>query len=380
VTLPDDKEGDMKSIKRGTKIDSERGTVAIVVAILLTVFIGFAALAVDVGYMMTARNELQNAADSAALAAARRIGYTYECGTGPTCVKMAYTQQLTYVFSRPVIVNVAQSVALSNKAAGLGIILDDADVAIGTWDNATKTLTATLTSPDAVRVTVRRDGTTNGPIGTFFARIWGTNTVNVRATATAALTGESTAAPGGLPVPLGISSFFFQHPEYCHDNITFYPSNTPDSCAGWHIYDQPINNANDRALRTTINDLRTGSYTSPEVFTSGDNQSQFKFTGGTMSQQTFDAMRALYDANKNALGEWLVTVPVYDASDCRNPNGTIGVVGFATAIITGVVGAPTNTIVGRVECDNTVSGRGGGGNYGTKGSIPGLVNWRDVEP
>jgi len=45
---------------------SERGVTAVYVALLISVFIGFAALAIDIGYLMVTKNELQNAADSAA--------------------------------------------------------------------------------------------------------------------------------------------------------------------------------------------------------------------------------------------------------------------------------------------------------------------------
>ena len=56
----------------------KRGVVAVYVAIILVVLIGFVALAVDVGYMMVVRNQLQNAADASALAATRQLGDIYE--------------------------------------------------------------------------------------------------------------------------------------------------------------------------------------------------------------------------------------------------------------------------------------------------------------
>jgi hypothetical protein len=51
----------------------ERGTVAITVALALTVLLGFAALVVDVGLNWAVRTEAQTAADSAALAGAARL-------------------------------------------------------------------------------------------------------------------------------------------------------------------------------------------------------------------------------------------------------------------------------------------------------------------
>jgi hypothetical protein len=51
----------------------ERGTVAVTVALALTVLLGFAALVVDVGLSWAARAEAQTAADAAALAGAGRL-------------------------------------------------------------------------------------------------------------------------------------------------------------------------------------------------------------------------------------------------------------------------------------------------------------------
>jgi Flp pilus assembly protein TadG len=50
--------------------ESERGLVAIIVAICLIMLLGFGAFAVDVGFLYMKKNELQNAADAAALAGA----------------------------------------------------------------------------------------------------------------------------------------------------------------------------------------------------------------------------------------------------------------------------------------------------------------------
>ena len=354
---------------------NQKGITLILVTILLVVFLGVAALAIDVGYMMVVKNELQNIADASALAGARTLGRLYQCnGDIANCPEpMPYEAQQVYEPPRATITNVINEVADQNRAGGKShILINDADIVIGDWDGNTKTLTANPVSPKAVRVTARRDDSNaNGPITMFFARVMGINTVNMSATATAALTGECTVPPGGLPIPIGISSYFFTHPGYCHDNITFYPSNSPDSCAGWNIYNRPeYHNANDQALRTTIQQLDTGAYESPELGTG----TIFKFTGGTMSQQTFDAMKLLFDHNKDATGKWQVVVAVYQADSCANPHGEIPIVGFATVIITAVTGSPTNTIVGTVECNYVdTTGHGGCANFGNLAPIPGLV-------
>ena len=49
------------------------GSIAVVVAIAMVVLLGAASLAIDVGQIVTVRSELQNTADSAAIAAARAL-------------------------------------------------------------------------------------------------------------------------------------------------------------------------------------------------------------------------------------------------------------------------------------------------------------------
>src|SRR5438128_11359498 len=54
----------------------DRGAVAIMVAVALPLLAAFVALAVDVGHAYLVRNQLQNAADAAAMAGARALDGT----------------------------------------------------------------------------------------------------------------------------------------------------------------------------------------------------------------------------------------------------------------------------------------------------------------
>lgn len=58
----------MGKFNRGHKnTDDEKGAIVIIVALLMTAFIAFLAIVVDIGYMFEARRQLQSAADAAAL-------------------------------------------------------------------------------------------------------------------------------------------------------------------------------------------------------------------------------------------------------------------------------------------------------------------------
>ncbi|MCE5264195.1 MAG: pilus assembly protein TadG-related protein, partial [Deltaproteobacteria bacterium] len=61
----------LKSFITGRRRQS--GAAAILVAFLMIVFLGIAALALDIGYLYVVRTELQNAADASALAGAGRL-------------------------------------------------------------------------------------------------------------------------------------------------------------------------------------------------------------------------------------------------------------------------------------------------------------------
>jgi Flp pilus assembly protein TadG len=152
-----------------------RGVTAVLVVVALVVLLGFASLTVDVGAMYNARNDLQRAADSAALAAAARLG-DFEQGDPVVLARAeagAYTQM--------------------NEVLGRTMTLDsNADVTFlrADYNQAANTYTFTPTEvmPDAVRVRVRMtEGSPNGPLPLFFAGIFGILSTDVSASATASV-------------------------------------------------------------------------------------------------------------------------------------------------------------------------------------------------
>jgi hypothetical protein len=308
------------------------------------------------------------------------------------------------------------------------------DIAIGQWDG--DSFTPTLDQPDAVEVITRRDGTANGPVTTFFARILGIEEGAVSAIATAALSGQGTADEGEIELPIGISKWFFRDPNqaFCDDEIVFHPSNDPLSCAGWTSWDY---GSNDITLRRILDEV--DGYESPGTVA---NDTYFNFIGGDLSQPTFEALLNLFqrkghdvdgnwdylltdpndplswvthadpdvdyytvdengvvhfpkkpvelyevdnqgnpvraeypDGTERNWHRWDTTIPVYDRDDCSNPNQSILIVGFAPIELRDVLNAPDKLVKGIVRCDyiDPLPSRGGGGEFGIKGSIPGLV-------
>ncbi len=344
----------------------QRGAIVILVAVVLIALLSFVALVIDIGYGLVTNNELQNAADAAALAGARQLGRIYEGLTA--------TAQQNYVLTssdRTAIVAKMQNASQSNMAGGQSITINDSDVRIGQWNLQASSLTVTNTTPDAVEITTRRDASANSPIPTFFARIMGVNSLDVSAKATAALTSASQILSGELSIPIGISKYWFgaQTGGFCGHAIRFNPTGDLTGCAGWNTFlESP---PSDSEERTILKGLKDGTYQAPQAIA---GQTQFNFTGGNLSDQTFNAFNNLYNANQSNDGTWKTFIVVYDRNDCSNPQTTLTIVGFATAIVSSV-DVKAKQINANVVCKTVETARGGciGCDYGTKGSIPGLV-------
>jgi Flp pilus assembly protein TadG len=357
-------------------VSQNHGVIATMVAVVLVGLLGFVALVVDFGFALVTRNQLQNIADGAALAGTRQLGRMYE-GLTPLA-------QQGYVLSggdKSAILTEVREIGQANTAGGKVIGINTEDIVIGTWDTTTKQLTPTSTNPDAVSVLVRRDSQANSALPTFFAGLLGVPQLHVVARATAALAGIKEVAAGELNAPFGISRVWFENrDEFCDLPIQFSPTNSPEGCAGWHTFFAAPSASN---LRRILDGLRDGTFTSPGGVA---GELQFNFLGGAVSS-TFNRFRALYedkavcsttgepcsDAPCAGTCEWSTFIGVYDAPDCANPNSTLTIVGFSTATIYEVESSH-RIIRGRVQCNMVQANtRGGGANFGTKGSIPGLV-------
>ena len=122
--------------------------VAVLAAVLMVVMLGFIAFAVDVGYMMTVKTQLQVAADSAAMAAAGNLS-----GTSDNVLQAAQD------FGS----GKDSSGKLGTKPAGQQVSIASCDVVEGLWDSNARTFhPATTPGPNAVKVTARRDSSNGG--------------------------------------------------------------------------------------------------------------------------------------------------------------------------------------------------------------------------
>lgn len=229
--------------------NKNKGQVLVLVALSLVVFIGFAALAIDVGYFYHTKNQLQGAADAAALAGASQL-------RGATDV----TAFGNHSSAR----REAWRFACNNKAAGDRVFLEvsasncdpvpslptanDGDIVVGHWNGNDVVNPATGETVDAVKVRARRTDETPGmsKVGTFFGKIFGVDAVKISATAIAAITQAKV-------LPIAVNEYWLQGDvnkrpyENCahlyprsfvrkttvngEDNVP--PSSTDSTCLSW---------------------------------------------------------------------------------------------------------------------------------------------------
>ena len=150
-------------MKKRSNKRRRNGSIVVFSAFLLMVLFGFVAFAIDVGYIVNGRTELQRTADACAMAAAVRLPDTAEAKA------------------------VAKQVALDNIAM-VGPALDDSEIEFGVWDRDE----AEFISPPpngkqaaAVRVTLERSAAKGNPLTLFFAPVLNARTADASASAIA---------------------------------------------------------------------------------------------------------------------------------------------------------------------------------------------------
>lgn len=169
--------------------------------------VGVAALAVDTGLMFTAKSELQNAADAAALAAASQL----TGGASTTNTQAALAE--------------AAALAGANKIAGSGGQMLGTDMVLGhaTYNSSTGkyTFNAGTTPHDAVQVTLRRDqNVSDGPVSLAFGKMIGVNGAKMTASAVAMIVPRDISVVVDLSGSMNDDSELRHYKDYASESGT----------------------------------------------------------------------------------------------------------------------------------------------------------------
>ncbi|MBI1901422.1 MAG: VWA domain-containing protein [Planctomycetia bacterium] len=136
---------------------SRRGASLVLVAVLIVVLVGVCGFALDMGYIVLVRTELQRAADAASLAGASVM---------PEGTAVAETEAYNY--------------AVLNSSGDRRFTRDEVRVEFGQWDRTSRTFAAGLPQPSAIKVTIN-----SRPQSFFFGKIFGYDDFTTGASAVA---------------------------------------------------------------------------------------------------------------------------------------------------------------------------------------------------
>lgn len=263
----------------------ESGAVAVYSAIILTVLLGVAALAVDIGHLYGVKNELHNAADAGALAGAQNL---FDTG-GNLTIKTA--------------MDAAIAVAEQNKSGTATLVKGtNLEVQVGHWSFAhpASTFTSRTSSlqPDytiqqaiwqdksfaylddpkngfinAVKVVSTRPDTPS-----FLAKIFNFSQFRVRAEAVAYIGFAGSVPPQSVTMPFAICQQFLKDGDHYSCSTGRALSNTSET-GGWTNFDQGCSSSNANDLKNLL--CSTGNsqalvFNKVVSTTNGTDQSVFK--------------------------------------------------------------------------------------------------------
>jgi Flp pilus assembly protein TadG len=165
---------------------TRRGAILVLAAILMTALVGMISFAVDYGYLLKVRTDLQRSADASALAAVQDLIRKAD-GTQD----LDKTRETARTYAR-------------DNLDDTSIQIASDDIQIGRYDPKSIYSNVTLLNNgtfDTVRVTLRRDGAVNPTVPLFFARVLGIEDAPVVAKSTAILQKAQLLTPGAEILP-----------------------------------------------------------------------------------------------------------------------------------------------------------------------------------
>jgi Flp pilus assembly protein TadG len=150
---------------------NRKGAITILAALLSIVLVGMVAFCVDIGYVLTAKEELQRTADASALAACWEYGQRLADGNSTTLSESyARTTAANYAALNHVTGNaMTMNANAANDPEGdivFGYVADFSD-------SQAEFQTGGPNTSNAVRIRLHKNASANGEVPYFFARIFG---------------------------------------------------------------------------------------------------------------------------------------------------------------------------------------------------------------
>lgn len=304
----------------------ERGAITPILAACLAVGLGLLAFSIDLGQVFVGKNELQNIADAAALAGAKKLIQAKD-PNNPQAVAVYCEEALS----------AAQAVAGENRSFGSTMTVSGADIVVGKWDFATKSFSRTGCSTNpmdvtAIQVTVRRDGTTNPTLASFFGSFFGVSEMQTSATAVAylGLAGTSSltipfAVPPNYPAGQGPYSQFHPWLKWLGPKVAHATDPQPytwrdlggtnlDTTRATFIMPNEAERTDLSKLQKYIKGASGGGLNYPQVKVGQKVYPISEYRWASNVYDNFNYLRNRYNTSKRPDGKWRVTVAVYSTT------------------------------------------------------------------
>lgn len=294
--------------------ESKRGIALVYVALILVALFAFVGLAIDIGYMYVTKTQLQNAADSAALAGASKVKYV---GTGTAdpndlLQNPARTEAISFASK-----NTATKVPVAIVTDSSNTLSDSNDITVGHWNGTT--YAPNSTPVNAVQVRPRRtDASPGGPVSLLISRVFGQDTMGASSSAIAAL-------------PIRANSFISLCTESC-TSVSSDPNN-PTILSPARIYNTRPNSPGNTSFAWTslLNSVSSATQISPLICSQSPNEevcgkpiwttqgqvtSVLKDLESVFNDPNYDKENKEFSGNK--VSAWWVIVPVVE--ECNPGN------------------------------------------------------------
>ncbi|HBG04492.1 MAG: hypothetical protein A2075_19340 [Geobacteraceae bacterium GWC2_58_44] len=298
------------------------------VTIMLVVFLVLTGLAIDIGYMYVSEEDLQSAAETAALTGAQSIKQRILFQVQNDPKKIAEVAGDTVQASARGAA--ADSVSGKHAAAALvglsnsngNALTGDNDLTVGFWNISSRSYTAGGTPVNAMQVRTKRTAESSsvgmGSLGSFMAKITGTDSFGFTPVATAAI-------PAGTRSNIAICSDACEascsYPEICSIKERRMSHAPWDPRSGAPASDRFLYTSllHPVTITHTMSDMVCQEMPTQEVcgrpiFTAGGtNDDILRDIQAMMYDPKIDRSNKEFDAKGNLLG-WWVMVPVLDCA------------------------------------------------------------------
>lgn len=328
------------ALRRHVLCSSQRGVLVIMMVPLILVMLGLAALVVDIGRIMIVRNELQNAADAAALAGAGKLQQYMQPNW--SAAELAAHQAVSLNFS--------EQTALVEGQVELGFWPVSGQGGLRPYD--VPPATPQLGENPAVKVTISRSQDLNhGPLQFIFAPLLGFREQALTATAVSVITTPGFASAGTL-FPMVLNMCMFN--QFWANGAPLNPGQSIRIGSAYH-YD------NCSAGQWTSLDLFSQSARVAKQLLVDGNNIDLNVLDDTFIQSgtessIYSTVQQMITANGGSLD---VLMPVVDSPDLSK-SVPLPIVAFAPFQITASVGGSGKYIEGKFIENYKAAGTSGG--------------------